>query len=151
MLRESQKVTLIGLLNETKTWENKTWIKILAAVIFYQIQPRTQIRLWLYVPVIFCLSQVFTRQKNTSARQPSLSDTQLKVHQIHKSIEIQTSYLCHILYYLVLEHFALRLVSKLAHLDNKGFPPVFFESLCVWAFLDTFSVYHTPKYGLWKG
>ena len=33
--------------------------------------------------------------------------------------------------HLVLEHFALLLVSKFTHLGNKDFPPVFFESLCL--------------------
>ena len=33
MLCESQKVTLIGLLNETKAWENKAYLKFLAAIL----------------------------------------------------------------------------------------------------------------------
>ena len=75
-------------------------------LLFYQIQTWTQICLWLYVPVILCLSRVNLQEcksswdKNkTSARQPSLPDTQLKVHHIYTSIETLTSNLCHIWYW----------------------------------------------------
>ena len=62
-----------------------------------------------FVPVILCLSRMTLREcnssrdkKKTSLRQPSRSDTQLKVHQIHTSIETQSSNLCHIWYWNIL-------------------------------------------------
>ena len=126
MLCESQKVALIGLLNGTK---KKRKIKLLAAALFYLIQPPAQIHLWLYC-IILCLPRVALHEcksswdKNkTSATKPCLPNWQLKVHQLHTSIEIQTSNLCHIWCWNILPCvFFLAAVHRFAHLDNKVFP-----------------------------
>ena len=88
-----------------------------------------------------------SRDKNkTSGRQPSLPDRELKLHQIHTSIKTQTSNFCHIWYWNILHcAYFLTVVTKFAHFDNKDFPPVFDENLCVWIFVDAFPVYNNPK------
>ena len=91
-------------------------------------------------------------KNKTSARQPSLPDRELKIQQIHTSIVTQTSFLCLIWNWNIFPclYFSTA-VLKFAHVDNMDFPSICFENLCVWAFVDAFPIYKTPKKWLWIG
>ena len=147
MLCESQKVTLIGLLNETKTWENKTWLKFLAAILSNS-DLDTDLSLvicagnFMFVQGELAEMKVFMGQKwnfrKTAFSAWYATESTLHIHK-HRNPDFKS------LSHLILEHCVLGLVSKFTHFGNKDFLPVFFESLCVWVFVDALSVYKTPK------